>query len=158
MALLVVVKQRQGALFLFFSMGSWPGVSATGILIIAERLYSRKGGPIFGTLSSRSEDQTDSTFNLGELPQQCCLYPEVILKEYIVFGCQCSKASRQKIPFQKKVWLMKLYKSCRGWSNFRNHTIQIKDASFFYILSHFLLFLFLHHLNLFFPLSFFAFS
>ena len=50
----------------------------------------------------------------GEITSTGCLYPEVILKEYIVFGCQCSKAPRQKIPFQKKVWLMKPHKSCRA--------------------------------------------
>lgn len=73
----------------------------TGILIMLEPFCAGKGSPIFGMLSI-SEDQTYSTFNLGELPQQCCLYAEVILKEYIVFGYQRSKAPRQKIPFQKK--------------------------------------------------------
>lgn len=130
MALLFVVHQRPGAFSFFFFLH---GFLAQGVSIqdpnLTRPLCSLKGGPIFSILS-RSEDQTDSTYNLGELPQQCCLYPEVILKEYIVFECQRSKALRQKIPFQKKVWLMKPHKSCRGWSNFRNHTIQIKEAGF----------------------------
>lgn len=50
----------------------------------------------------------------GGIPSTGCLYPEVVLKEYIVFGCQCSKAPRQKISFQKKVWWMKPHKSRRA--------------------------------------------
>jgi hypothetical protein len=100
------------------SLGFWPRVSATGILMCFWLIIIKIWGP--NRLHPR----------LGELPQQRCLYPEVILKEYIVVRCQCSKALRQKIPFQKKVWLMKPHKSCGSWSYFRNHTIQIKEVSF----------------------------
>lgn len=76
----------------------------------------------------------------GEITSTGCLYPEVILKEYIVFGCQCSKAPRQKIPFQKKVWLMKPHKSCRAGA-MAGITPHKSDS--WEPLSHFLLFPFL---------------
>lgn len=87
------------------------------LLVVNQRwrtpLRSGREGP-FPRCTSRSEKQTDPTYELGGIPSTGCLYPEVVLKEYIVFGCQCSKAPRQKIPFQKEVWLMKPHKSRRA--------------------------------------------
>ncbi|KAI5158268.1 Mucin-19 [Manis pentadactyla] len=59
-------------------MGSWPRESKPENLITPALLCSLKRGPLFSILSSRSEDQTDSAHNLGQLPQQGCLYPELM--------------------------------------------------------------------------------
>lgn len=85
-------------------------INDAGLLSV---LGGRESTP-FPRSTSRSEKQTDPTYELGGIPSTGCLYPEVVLKEYIEFGCQCSKAPRQKIPFQKKVLLMKPHKSRRA--------------------------------------------